>query len=132
MTKYEIMKRELESRFHLNAFHHNTVERIDEHEKAATHMRIYLTDTEASIGFWSYKTLVMSVHVPNTNNKKYTFNAPYIRITGLYSATTRKHIGWWMKLLVNMGVVPCNWNYFTVKQAIADREDKSASAYLYF
>ena len=38
-----------------------------------------------------------------------------IKITGLYSITTRKHIGWWLKMLYKKENI--NLNYYDIKRA---------------
>lgn len=132
MTTYERLKKELENRYGLNKYHNDAEVKIEGHEKAATYMRIILQETHIVIRFVSYRTTVISLFVPNVNNKDCTFNAPYLWIKGLYSATTRKHIGWWIACLVDMGVVPYNWNYYTIKQAWDDKEENKPMARLYF
>lgn len=131
-TTYERIKFELASRFNLNKYHNDTIVKINGHEKAATFIRIVVQDTYIVFRFVSYRTTVMSVFIPNVHNKECTFNAPYLWIKGLYSATTRKHIGWWVNWLVDMGVVPYNWNYYTIKQAWNDKEEDKPMARLYF
>lgn len=132
MITYERLKYALASKYNMNKYHNDAEVRIKGHEKAATYIHIIIQDTYIAVRFVSYNTTVMSVLIPNVHNKECTFYAPYLWIKGLYSATTRKHIGWWVKWLVDMGVVPYNWNYYTIKQAWQDKEENKPMARIYF
>lgn len=132
MTTYERLKYELANKYNMNKYNNDIRVRIKGHEKAATFIRITIQETRMEFRFVSYNTTVMSVFIPNVHNKECDFNAPYLWIKGLYSATTRKHIGWWVKWLVDMGVVPYNWNYYTIKQAWRDKSEEQEFARLYF
>lgn len=61
----------------------------------------------------------MTVFIPKPSED----SVPYLEITGLYSMTTRKHIGWWMAFLRDLNIVPPTWDYFTVKEAWENRKD---------
>lgn len=124
MNRYDALKRELENKFNMWGRSYSALTKVKGHENANTEIYITVTATAITIDFWSYSTRVMSAYVPNADHEECVFKNPYIRINGLYSATTRKHIGWWVEWLKNMGVVPCNWNYYTMKQCYMDRDGK--------
>lgn len=130
--RYEELKRKLENRFNMADRYYSVLTKVTGHEKARTEIYITVAATAITIDFWSYYTRVMSVYVPNVAHEECECKDPYIRINGLYSATTRKHIGWWVKWLIDMDIVPCNWNYYTIKQAWYDKEKDKPMARLYF
>lgn len=124
MTRYEELRITLDNKFNMGGRSYSALTKVTGHEKASTEIYIKVSDTAITIDFWSYNTRVMTAYVPNVDHDECVFKDTYIRINGLYSATTRKHISWWVAWLKNMGVVPCNWNYYTMKQAYMDRDGK--------
>lgn len=124
MNRYDALKRTLDNKFNMTGRYYSVLTKVTGHKNANTEIYITVAATAVAIDFWSYNTRVMTAYVPNVDHKECECKDPYIRINGLYSATTRKHIGWWVAWLKNMGVVPCNWNYYTMKQAYMDRDEK--------
>lgn len=113
MTTYEILKNELENRYHLNAFHNVEMVEIDGHEKAATVGYLHLSERSIHLQVYSYSTCVLDVYIPSSESRR----TPYLEIRGLYSMTTRKHLGWWMGFLRALHIVPPTWDYYTLKRA---------------
>ena len=64
------------------------IEKFNGHRHAQCYMRHYNDDTTALI---SYNTVVAELD-----------DEGWIRVNGLYSATTRKHLGWFAKELARM------------------------------
>ena len=75
-----------------------TSKRFDGHEKAAAQINYY---NDGSFSLVSYTTTVATVD-----------NEGWLHINGLYSRTTIKHIGWFMKMI--------GLSYQTAKQLVYD------------
>lgn len=103
--------------------------KVPHHEKAATYFTVafrtdYRNKAEIYIRFYSYGTRVMQVSLYEEGEDMWGYPNDLV-INGLYSATTRKHIGWWLGLLRNWGVIPCTWDYYTIKKAYEERGEHS-------
>ena len=81
--------------------------KFDGHPKANAYYVKNYSDLEGKYyALYSYDTLV-AICIINENIS--------IKITGLYSITTRKHIGWWLKMLYKKENI--NLNYYDIKRA---------------
>lgn len=78
------------------------LERLEGHENANAH----IIREGCNIELWSYSTKVL---IYNTLNKS-------IDCMGLYSSTTRKHIGWFMNQFID------GFDYYDIKKAYLDNE----------
>lgn len=113
MTKYDEMK---------NTTRQFSLRLIKGHEKASTLITIehvrqdYERANYIHIVLWSYCTSVVHVYI-NASGK----NA--IKVMGLYSATTRKHISWFANWLKEQGIIPMEWNYYTFKASFEKGQD---------
>lgn len=121
MTTYALLKNALENRYGLSDNNRRPVIHLKGHPKAATFARVCLGRYGIHIYIQSYATRIMTVFIPKPSED----SVPYLEITGLYSITTRKHIGWWLGLLRNWGIIPCTWDYYTVKKAYEERGEHS-------
>ena len=72
------------------------LERLKGHEHAQAH----IIRSNNKIELWSYRTMILEY---NTIEKT-------IHCTGLYSSTTRRHIGWFMDQFFNN-----KYNYYDIK-----------------
>ena len=79
------------------AEYRNGLERLEGHKYANAHIQRY---SDGIIQLWSYRTMILEY---NTREKT-------IHCTGLYSMTTRKHIGWFMNQFFNN-----KYNYHDIK-----------------
>lgn len=120
MTTYEMLKNELENRYGMNEYYRRPLVHLKGHTKAATFARVCLGRCGIHIYIQSYATRIMTVFIPKPSED----SVPYLEITGLYSMTTRKHIGWWMTFLRDLNIVPPTWDYFKVKEAWENRKDE--------
>lgn len=78
-----------------------TSKRFEGHEQAAAKINYY---NDGSFELVSYSTTVITVNKDG-----------WLHIRGLYSRTTIKHIGWFMKM--------CGFSYQTAKQLLMDNKD---------
>ena len=78
-----------------------TIKTNNGHQHASTHVRIYADNT---VELWSYTTRIITI-TPDG----------WLSCTGLYSMTTIKHIGWFMR---ERGM-----NYYLAKQMYLDNKE---------
>ena len=81
--------------------------KLKDHESAQARVRIYEDEngTRQRIELISYTTMVCAMKLRDDGN--------YVECTGTYSATTRKHIGWFVR-----EYLPSFISYYTMKNIV--------------
>lgn len=84
--------------------HYEVMYPISRHKNASCGYDYFVHEDAVEINFYSYSTLVISAIIYKDEMTKM-----YLTCTGIYSRTTIKHIGWFLKHF------NCSINYYDIK-----------------